>query len=149
MRIFILAILFSFVCALTTSCASFGSKSDTSEPFTDAQTPAAPEVTNTYYDFDDILVPKEMKILPKDSLLVESSQFKAGLLCFEGHVDPVSLFNFFMSSMPSDGWKLRNYFKYGRYMLIFEKPNKDCVVRISEKRWNTWLELWVTPRSIQ
>jgi hypothetical protein len=145
-RFFVLAVLLSSVFILAASCASLRSKSSGSGPATDIQSPPAPEVSNTYYDFDDILVPKEMKILPDDSLIVESSQFKGGLLCFGGDVDPISLFNFFVSSMSTDGWKLRNYFKYGRYMLIFEKPNKDCVIRISKKRWNTWLEIWVTPK---
>ncbi|RLF59156.1 MAG: hypothetical protein DRN37_04130 [Thermoplasmata archaeon] len=134
-----------------TSCSTLKSRSQStgaSESHSQAQ--AAPsEKPNSYYDFDDILIPKEMKLVPKSSLLFETPKLKAGVLFFEGRVNPVSLFEFFTSSMPNDGWELRSYFKYGRYILVFEKPDKDCIITINEKTLSTELELWVTPRLVK
>jgi hypothetical protein len=104
------------------------------------------EESNAYYDFDDILIPKEMKLQPDESIMFETPNLKAGALRFEGNVEAVSLFNFFIRHMPDDNWRLRSYFKYERYLLVFEKPEKDCIIRIHNKRFNTVLYVWVTPR---
>ena len=85
--------------------------------------------------------------VPKLSLLFETPELKAGVIFFEGRVDPVSLFNFFMTNMPKDNWQLRSYFKYGRYIMVFEKADKDCIVSINEKTLTTELEMWITPRT--
>ena len=113
------------------------------------QTAPPGQSPDSYYDFEDILLPKEMKLVPSSSLLFETPQIKAGVICFEGRVDPVSLFDFFVENMPKDNWQLRSYFKYGRYILVFEKPDKDCIININEKTLTTSLELWVTPRLTQ
>jgi len=104
---------------------------------------------SSYYDFEDILIPKEMKLDPDESLLFETSKLKAGRICFKGWVDPVSLFDFFMDNMPRDHWKLRSYFKYGIYLLVFEKPDRDCIISIQKGSLSTWLEIWITPRLVQ
>ncbi len=104
---------------------------------------------SNYYDFSDILIPQEMKLDADASLLFETTNLKAGRICFKGWVDPVSLFSFFKENMPRDQWKLRSYFKYGVYMLVFEKPDRDCIISIHKRAFSTWLEVWVTPRLVQ
>lgn len=101
---------------------------------------------SSYFDFSDILIPREMKLDPDSSLLFEAADLKAGRLRFKGWVDPVSLFDFFMDNMPQDNWRLRSYFKYGVYLLVFEKPDRDCIISIHKGALNSWLEIWVTPR---
>jgi len=150
MRALIL-ILFSFLFLLT-SCAPTVNSSRKSIPSgSDLQAQDIPVrgAPDSYYDFEDILVPKEMKLVTSSSLLFETPQLKAGVIFFEGRVDPVSLFDFFVNNMPKDNWQLRSYFKYGRYMLVFEKPDKDCIISINEKALTTELEMWVTPRLVQ
>lgn len=105
------------------------------------------EATTIYYDFDDILVPKDMKLIADDSLLFETPSVKAGVLLFEGRVEPMSLFNFFINNMPKDNWELRSYFKYGRYIMVYEKPDRDCVISLNERSLTTQLQIWVTPRT--
>ena len=61
-------------------------------------------------------------------------------------MEPISLFNFFQTNMPKDGWQLRSYIKYGRYLMVWEKTDRDCVISIDETSLNTTLEVWVTPR---
>ncbi len=104
------------------------------------------EDQNSYYDFDDILIPKEMELQSNESIIFETPSLKAGALMFEGDVEAVSLFDFFIHHMTEDNWSLRSYFKYGRYLLVFEKQEKDCVIRIQDERFKTLLYVWVTPR---
>ncbi len=99
-----------------------------------------------YYDFEDIPVHRKMKLVPDSSLLFESRGLKAGRICFKGRLDPVALFDFFVVNMPSEGWLLRSYFKYGVYLLVFEKPDRDCIISINKGTFNNELEVWVTPR---
>ncbi len=99
-----------------------------------------------YYDFEDIPIPKEMKISPKDSILFESQDIKAGMLSFTGRVDSESLFNYFQISMPNKGWRLISYIKYGTYILTFDKPNKLCIIRIIERPFSSELQIWISPK---
>ncbi len=102
----------------------------------------------TYYDFEDIPVPKEMKLITDKSFLVEYANLKGGIMHFEGRVEPLSLFNFFYVGLQKNGWNLVGYFKYGPYILLMDKPDKECVVRIEDHGWNTKLEIWITPKGI-
>lgn len=122
------------------------------------KTPSAPSTVQTggsstrdsasrLIDYDDIPVPREMEMVPRSSLLFETPEAKAGVLFFEGRVDPVSLFDYFKTMMPNHHWELRSYFKYGRYIMVFEKPDKDCIITIHEKTLTTELQMWVTPRA--
>jgi hypothetical protein len=130
-----------------TACAGVLPGTGPSDQSPSAQAePAQEEQTRFYYDFDDILVPKEMELSPEDSLLLETPQVKAGVIHFKGRVEPISLFNFFQTNMPKDGWHLRSYIKYGRYLMVYEKPDRDCVISIDETSLTTALEIWVTPR---
>jgi hypothetical protein len=103
----------------------------------------------TYYDFNDIPIPTEMKLVTEKSFLVEYANLKGGIMHFEGRVEALSLFNFFYVGLQKDGWNLVGYFKYGPYIVLMEKPDKVCVVRIEDSGWNTNLEIWITPKGIQ
>ncbi|ACV69778.1 putative lipoprotein [Desulfohalobium retbaense] len=131
-------------CASTPEGASPGEPG--SGPFSFGQGEAE-EQSNFYYDFEDVLVPKEMELVPDESLLFETPAVKIGVLVFKGRVDPVSLFDFFMANMPKDNWQLRSYFKYGRYIMVYEKPGKDCIISLTESSLSTKLQIWVTPRA--
>jgi len=144
-----LAIIAIFSLFLLISCCStLSSKSDSTTPVSTAQNLPSQGKPDSYFDFKDILIPKEMKLVPKESLLFETPQMRAGVISFAGRVEPVSLFDFFIANMPKDNWRLTSYFKYRRYIMIFEKPEKDCVITIAEKALTTELELWITPKKV-
>lgn len=107
---------------------------------------ASSQASSFYYDFDDILVPRELSLIPEKSIFFESPSVKTGVLAFDGRVDAVSLFNFFLNNMPKDNWKLRSYFKYGVYLMVFEKADKDCIMTITDSALKTQLQVWVAPR---
>jgi len=138
-----------FLVALCTACSGMGGTDTaaTQNPATPPQSqPVNTEDVDSYYDFDDVLVPKEMEIDNKQSLVFESPNLKAGMMFFEGRVEAVSLFDFFVNSMPKDGWHATSSFKYGRYIIGFEKPNRDCIISISDGSFKTGLQIWVNER---
>ncbi len=102
---------------------------------------------STSYDFPDIPIPKELKLDVSRSIVFESPRVKLGVLVYKGRVDALSLFEYFVKKLPEYNWKLRSYFKYGRYIVLFSKQDKDLVIRIKDKGFTTEATLWVVPRT--
>ncbi len=137
-RLLLILILF-FITACSTKF--FGGDSDKSEPVVNAAGSA-----NYYYDFDDILVPRDMELQPQSSLVVETPGVKAGMLVFKGRVDPVSLTSFFTNNMLKDGWHMSSSFRYQRVIMVFTKPDRDCIINIHDGRFSTTMEIWIAPK---
>ena len=97
------------------------------------------------YEFNDILIPSEMKLNQKDSFVYTAANFKAGVLSFTGRVEPDSLASFFQNNMAKDGWRLISTLKYQETMLVFLKDERACVITIKEKFFNTSLKVRVGP----
>jgi len=91
----------------------------------------------SYYDFDDILIPSELSLDKKNSLVFAAGRSKVGILFFSGRVEPSSLGAFFQSNMQKDGWSLLSSFKYRQYLLVFLKEERTCVITITEKTFST------------
>jgi hypothetical protein len=110
------------------------------------QTVAAPQPevppSPVYLDFNDVLVPPELKRSTGESYL--SNGF--GRLVLSGRVDGDSLAKFFISGMPSTGWQTLDQYKYsGAIKLFFAKPDKISTILITENPMDTKVEIWVTP----
>lgn len=142
MRIFCVLII-SMLLMSACSAKQHGSPDD---PQQTAQAMRKTESGNFYHAFDDILVPREMELQPRLSFVFEGQQVKAGVLVFKGRVDPVSLTNFFINNMLKDGWQLSSSFKYRRTILVFTKPDRDCIINIIDDRFSTTLEIWIAPK---
>ena len=110
-----------------------------------SSSPAAPRPL--FYDFPDIPVPQELDLQSKESYVVQSGSIKTGILTLRGRVDLNSLINFFQIAMLRENWKPKGYFRYQRSVLIFEKPDKICVIRLYEDVFYTYVEIFVTPAS--
>lgn len=100
----------------------------------------------TYQEFDDVLIPNDMELVDKQSFVFETPQFKTGILTYKGKVDAVSLANFFEKELIKDNWKLRSKMKYNRTIMVFEKPDRDCIINILDETFTTYLEVMVAPR---
>ncbi|MFH0810272.1 MAG: hypothetical protein V2A77_07385 [Pseudomonadota bacterium] len=111
------------------------------------QNPAAAggEKSPVYYDFDDIAIPAGFKLSKDDSLVYQSGGLKSGLLAFDGRIEPISAANFMVATMAADNWRMKSSFKYGRTLMLFEKPGKSAIISIAESITNTRLEVWVAP----
>jgi hypothetical protein len=140
-----LILVFLFLILASCSTKFFGSEPDSADQ---DDTPVSPVDSATFYqDFDDILVPKDMELQTGSSFIFETPQVKAGLLVFKGRVDAVSLATFFENNMHKDGWARSSSFKYQRAIMVFTKPDRDCIINIIEHRFSTLLEIWVAPKS--
>jgi len=107
-------------------------------PAVQSETPPSPG----YLDFDDVLVPPELKRSAGESYL--SNGF--GRMVLSGRVDGDSLSKFFISGMPSTGWQVLDQYKYqGAIRLFFAKPDKISTILITENPMDTKVEIWVTP----
>jgi len=101
------------------------------------------ETRASYYDFDDILIPSELSLDKKNSLIFTGGRSKVGILFFSGRVDPSSLAAFFQDNMQKDGWSLLSSFKYRQYLLVFLKKERTCGITITEKIFSTTAEVRV------
>ena len=109
--------------------------------------PAAPQVKSraSYYDFEDVIIPSEMKLDSKNSFIYSTPRFKAGVLTFTGGVEPESLVEFFQNNMAKDGWRQLSVMKFRGTMLVFQKEDRASVITINEGVFSTQLEVRVGP----
>jgi len=102
-----------------------------------------------YRDFDDILLPSEMKIDPKRTYIVEGSGLTNGILTVKGWVDRDSLIHFFKGSMGRDKWQEVASFKSPTEdtssILVFQKTGRTAVISIKEGWIYTYAEIAVAP----
>ena len=99
-----------------------------------------------YYDFGDVLVPSELKVDNDLTFIFETSGFITGVNAYKGRVKVDSLIKFFKSSMAKDNWRILGSFKSSPLsIMLFQKENRSCMIKIIEK-FNTQVEIWVTPR---
>jgi len=97
-----------------------------------------------YYDFEDVLIPRELKVDRKSSFIYTTSGFSAGVLVLKGRVELGSLISFFEKNMAKDNWRLVSSFKSSRTIMLFQKQNRWCVINITESI-STRIEIWVAP----
>ena len=98
-----------------------------------------------YYDFGDVRVPDELKVDNNASFVYKTPGFSAGVLVLEGNVEIYSLIAFFENSMSTDRWEFVSSFKSPRTIMIFKKPDRRCVINITERKFSTLVEIWVAP----
>lgn len=103
------------------------------------------ESVATYYDFGDVLIPKELKVNKKLSFIYRTAGLTSGVLTLEGRVEVTSLIAFFENNMAKDNWQEVVEFKSPRNLLLFKKENRWCVMNIEEKEWKSHVEIWVAP----
>ena len=100
-----------------------------------------------YYDFGDVLIPRELELDVNSSFVYHTSGFTAGILAFKSKAELGSMVNFFENNMAKDNWQAVGMFKSPRTLLLFQKENRWCVINITDNRWDTLVEIWVAPFS--
>jgi hypothetical protein len=119
--------------AWTTGCSTTVQEQQQGQSVTGPPPEGSPwaEVGRVY--LDDVRVPNELEYDVEDSILYETPKFKAGVLRFsKWWLDTPSLIDFFMVNMVKDKWTFVNSFKGKEAYLSFAKPEKTCVIRITE-----------------
>ena len=98
-----------------------------------------------YYEFEDVLVPRDLKLNTKSSFVYQTSGFTAGVLVFTSKVERNSLIQFFENNMAKDNWQAVSSFKSPRTLLLFQKETRWCVINITDNNWDTLVEIWAAP----
>lgn len=98
-----------------------------------------------FYDFKDVPVPPNFSLMDKESSVLQTTGYKTGVLVFKGRVNYNSVVDFYMSAMSREGWKLKGSSRYSHSIMVFEKPQKLCVINIYPKFMYTYLEIYVLP----
>lgn len=102
-----------------------------------------------YRDFNDILLPSEMKIDTNRTYIIEGSGLTTGILTIKGWVDRDSLITFFKSAMEREKWQEIASFKSPSAdtssILVFQKINRTAVISIHEEMIYTYVEIAVAP----
>lgn len=82
--------------------------------------------------YGDIELPIEMELDAKKSMALRTDSFKGGISVYRGRVEISSLREYIIASMRNNKWKLVGEASYDSVMLAFTKPNKTCMVVLSE-----------------
>ncbi len=125
-----------------TGCSTLPSERDSSESFESKR--QKDKTGPLYYSFDDVLIPRELKVDQKASFIYNTAGFSAGVLVLKGRVELESLISFFEKNMAKDNWRLISSFKSSRTIMLFQKQNRWCVINITESM-STRTEIWVAP----
>jgi hypothetical protein len=106
-----------------------------------------PVVTNAVDNISDIELPSDMKWESDRSMNIKTDSFRGGILNYSGRVEINSLKDFIIASMKKRQWKHVGEASYKNILLAFTKPNKTCMVVLSEEAGpfgNTLATLYVT-----
>lgn len=119
-----------------------------------AQQSAAPPpaviepMSNSVGNFEDIMLPAEMKWNSKKSIAIKTESFRGGILEYMGQVEINSLKDFLVNSMANNQWKLVGEASSADVMIAFTKPNKTCMVTLTEgfggSLGTTYLKMYIT-----
>ena len=107
--------------------------------------PAKPEPSPIYYDFDDVLIPQELKMDEKNRFVYRASGISAGCLALSGRVEVNSLVAFFENNMIKDNWAVESVVRSPRTLMLFRKENRTCVITIRSSQYSTYVDVWVAP----
>ena len=106
---------------------------------------ALPPVTSFAGDLQDIEMPPELEWERDKSMTIKTESFNGGIWRYEGRVEPLSLKDYMISSMHGNKWKLVGESASQDIMLAFVKPNKTCMMVLSDGTLGkTRLTLYVT-----
>jgi hypothetical protein len=140
-------VVLGLIIAIMISTGGCSSLTKKNEQATAPSVKSSSGVPALYYDFGDVLVPKELKVDKKSSFIYQTEGFSAGVLVLNGRIETSSLISFFEKNMAQDNWHMLSSFKSERTMLLFQKAHRWCVMNITDERFSTYVEIWVAPTS--
>ena len=146
-RILFHVLLCGMLCCLlcVSGCAMFSPKKQQEQSADKTDASDDKGKVPLYYDFGDVLVPREMKLQKDKTFVFRTPGLTAGVLVFKGRVEINSLIAFFETNMIKDNWTPISSFKSPRTFMLYKKENRWCVISITENEFSTSAEIWVTP----
>lgn len=104
------------------------------------------KTTAVYYDFEDVLIPMELKVVKNRTVVVSTPGFTSGIITLKGNVERRSLFNFFNNNMQKDNWEVVSQIKSpGTTIMVFQKTSRTSVITIRDEQFSTYVEVGVAP----
>ncbi len=94
-------------------------------------------------DFKEVLIPGGLKLNRDKSMFITTNSFKGGFLHYKGRLEVSSLTDFFLNSMPKNGWQRTGMVKYKNVLLAFSKPGKTCMITITESDLKFSTEVYI------
>ncbi len=91
-----------------------------------------PQISNFADDIKDITLPTELAWDRKNSMVIKTESFRGGIFTYKGRVEVMSLKDYMVASMQDNKWRLVGETASKDIMLAFVKPNKTCMMVISE-----------------
>jgi hypothetical protein len=142
-----LLLFISILAFFLSGCITINDTSTAAPKTTTAATPKAEEPTALYYDFEDVLVPKELIIVNNKTMVISTPEFSSGVLTLQGRVEKNSLFTFFMNNMMKDNWTIESSIKSpGVTILVFKKATRCAVITFQDAQFNnTIVQIGVAP----
>ncbi len=107
---------------------------------------ASTQSNAVYYDFDDILVPRDMKIDDSSTVVVSTPGHTSGIITLKGRINKDSLLKFFNNNMQKDNWNIISQIRSPTStILIFQKASRWAVITLRDKEYYTYAEIGVAP----
>ena len=126
-------------------CFADTSSSKPEDGTSDVQ-PKSRKTTAVYYDFEDVLIPSELKVVDAKTVVVSTPGFTSGIITLKGRIERRSLFNFFNNNMQKDNWNVLSQIKSpGTTIMVFQKAARISVITIRSEQFNTYVEVGVAP----
>lgn len=119
----------SLMLALNLLSGCGGTGGGSSEPIKEE---SLSQVTTMVESYGDIELPLEMALEPDKSMAMRTDSFQGGIHVYRGRVQIASLKDYIIASMRNHKWKLVGEASYKNVMLAFTKPNRTCMVVLSE-----------------
>ncbi len=136
--VFYLSIFMLFTMLISGGCAEKTSQAEN----------GLPAVSSLAEGNNDIELPAEMKWISKESMVIKTDSFRGGILEYKGRVEINSLKDYLISSMLRNKWKHVGEASYKNILLAFTKPNKTCMITLTEgiggTLGNTHATLYIT-----
>jgi hypothetical protein len=108
--------------------------------------PKSRKTTAVYYDFEDVLIPMELKVVEDKTVVISTPGFTSGIITLKGRIERRSLFNFFNNNMQKDNWNILSQIKSpGTTIMVFQKAARISVITIRSEQFNTYVEVGVAP----
>lgn len=103
-----------------------------------------PQVATFADDIKDITLPSELEWDRKNSMVIKTESFRGGIFNYKGKAEIMSLKDYMVASMQDNKWRLVGETASKDIMLAFVKPNKTCMMVISDGMFGkTELKLYV------
>ncbi len=146
MRLFVLGLGFFLAMSIYGCFGNTNSATPETAPPPEETSEISKKTTAVYHDFEDILVPIELKVNKDRTFVVSTPGYRSGILALKGRVDSSSLFNFFSNNMLKDNWRVISKIKSpGTTILVFEKTSRCAVITIRDSQVYTYVEIGVAP----